>query len=152
MPVDHTSITIPLSKYSAFRDFMLAALQPLGTKAVMDFSQYNSIGLGETLAYYWIVGMEMSAGEEAVTMKMLKGQHPAFTAESRLTALVLLLKPILTIIVGEEQVQHFHAAALKAGAADNGAPGPRPQYGPRYYAAFVTDPVFGFNLEVVCRT
>ena len=55
------------------------------------------------------------------------------------------------MFVGEAQVQNFYAAALKAGAKDNGGPGKRPQYGPNYYAAFVYEPVFGFNLEVVCR-
>ena len=33
----------------------------------------------------------------------------------------------------------FHAAALRAGGHDNGAPGLRPVYGSDYYAAFVTD-------------
>ncbi|CAI7605790.1 unnamed protein product [Penicillium pancosmium] len=33
---------------------------------------------------------------------------------------------------------------------DNGPPGPRPRFGPEYYAAFVIDPV-GNNVEVVCR-
>jgi hypothetical protein len=37
-------------------------------------------------------------------------------------------------------------AALAAGAIDRGEPGLRPQYGPSYYAAFVTDPD-GYKLE-----
>src|ERR1700749_1470190 len=37
-------------------------------------------------------------------------------------------------------VQKFHAAAMKAGRRDNGAAGPRADYGPTYYAAFVIDP------------
>lgn len=82
MPVDHTSVTVPMSKSEAFKNFLLAALKPLGTKVVMDFSQYNSVGLGEQLAYFWISGMEMSGEEEAVAMKMLKKTHLAFTAES----------------------------------------------------------------------
>jgi|SRR5215211_2518821 len=41
----------------------------------------------------------------------------------------------------------FHAAALAAGGADNGAPGERP-YGAYYYAAFVLDPD-GHNIEAV---
>lgn len=48
------------------------------------------------------------------------------------------------------QVDAFHAAALAAGARDNGAPGLRPNYGPTYYAAFVLDPD-GFNVEAVCH-
>ena len=38
-----------------------------------------------------------------------------------------------------EAVAGFHAAALEAGAADNGGPGPRPHYGANYFAAFVID-------------
>lgn len=45
------------------------------------------------------------------------------------------------------QVRAFHAAALRAGGRDNGAPGERP-YHPGYYAAFVFDPD-GNNIEAV---
>lgn len=37
-------------------------------------------------------------------------------------------------------VDAFHRAALDAGAADDGAPGPRPHYGEPYYGCFVRDP------------
>jgi catechol 2,3-dioxygenase-like lactoylglutathione lyase family enzyme len=47
-------------------------------------------------------------------------------------------------------VDAFHAAALANGGEDRGAPGPRPQYSPTYYAAFVTDPD-GHKLEAVCQ-
>ncbi|MBL6457667.1 VOC family protein [Belnapia sp. T6] len=46
-------------------------------------------------------------------------------------------------------VAAFHAAGLAVGGRDNGAPGPRPDYGPRYYAAFLIDPE-GNNVEAVC--
>jgi len=45
-----------------------------------------------------------------------------------------------------EAVDAFHAAALRAGGRDNGAPGPRPEYGPDYYAAFIVDPD-GYRIE-----
>lgn len=48
------------------------------------------------------------------------------------------------------EVDAFHAAALAAGGTDNGAPGPRPQYHPGYYGAFVLDPD-GNNIEAVCH-
>jgi catechol 2,3-dioxygenase-like lactoylglutathione lyase family enzyme len=38
------------------------------------------------------------------------------------------------------QVHAFHEAALAAGAKDEGAPGPRPEYGEPYYGCFVRDP------------
>jgi len=47
-------------------------------------------------------------------------------------------------------VDAFHAAAMAAGATDNGPPGLRLDYHPNYYAAFVLDPE-GNNVEVVCH-
>jgi len=58
------------------------------------------------------------------------GFHIAFAAPSR------------------EAVDAFHAAAMASGGRDNGAPGPRPHYGPHYYAAFVLDPD-GYAIEAV---
>jgi len=48
-------------------------------------------------------------------------------------------------------VHAFHAAALSHGGKDNGQPGPRPDYGPEYYAAFVVDPD-GYRIEAVLNT
>jgi catechol 2,3-dioxygenase-like lactoylglutathione lyase family enzyme len=39
-------------------------------------------------------------------------------------------------------------AAHAAGGTDAGAPGPRPQYGPRYFAGYLLDPD-GLKVEVV---
>ena len=39
-----------------------------------------------------------------------------------------------------EQVDAFWRAGIEAGHADDGAPGPRPQYGPDYYGGFLRDP------------
>jgi hypothetical protein len=47
-------------------------------------------------------------------------------------------------------VRAFHAAALAAGARDNGPPGLRPEYHPAYYGAFVLDPD-DHNIEAVCH-
>lgn len=58
------------------------------------------------------------------------GFHLAFAAPSR------------------DAVALFHAAALRHGGADNGAPGFRPDYGDNYYAAFVVDPD-GYRVEAV---
>lgn len=40
----------------------------------------------------------------------------------------------------KEAVRTFHEAALAAGATDDGAPGPRAEYGAPYYGCFVRDP------------
>ena len=47
-------------------------------------------------------------------------------------------------------VDAFHAAALKGGGRDNGAPGVRTVYHPDYYGAFALDPD-GNNVEAVCQ-
>ena len=54
-------------------------------------------------------------------------------------------------VKSHEEVQAFYAAALEAGAKDNGLPGPRPQYTPNYFACFVLDPD-GHNIEAVFDT
>ena len=51
----------------------------------------------------------------------------------------------------EADVDAFHAAAMAAGAVDNGPPGPRLHYDPRYYAAGVIDPD-GYSLEAVYKS
>ncbi len=40
----------------------------------------------------------------------------------------------------EAAVDAAHAAALAHGGSDEGAPGPRPLYGPQFYGAYVRDP------------
>jgi len=46
-------------------------------------------------------------------------------------------------------VAKFHSEGLKAGGRDNGEAGPRTDYSPTYYAAFLIDPD-GNNVEAVC--
>ncbi|MDY7548818.1 VOC family protein [Glaciimonas sp. CA11.2] len=51
----------------------------------------------------------------------------------------------------EPVVDTFYAAAIAAGATDNGKPGARLYYDPRYYAANVFDPD-GYSLEAVYKS
>lgn len=51
----------------------------------------------------------------------------------------------------ETEVHAFYHAAIEAGAADNGKPGPRLHYDPRYFAANVLDPD-GYSLEAVFKS
>ena len=50
-----------------------------------------------------------------------------------------------------KQVEETYAAAIAAGATDNGAPGIRLYYDPRYYAANVLDPD-GYSIEFVYKS
>jgi hypothetical protein len=49
-----------------------------------------------------------------------------------------------------ELVDRFHRAGVDAGYSSDGEPGPRPQYAPEYYGAFLLDPD-GNNVEAVHR-
>jgi catechol 2,3-dioxygenase-like lactoylglutathione lyase family enzyme len=49
---------------------------------------------------------------------------------------------------GKAAVDAAYAAGLANGGAGDGPPGPRPQYGRRYYAAYLRDPD-GLRVEVV---
>ncbi len=42
--------------------------------------------------------------------------------------------------VTQKQVRNLHAAALAAGGSDEGAPGFRASYGPRFYVGYLRDP------------
>ncbi|HYB31388.1 MAG TPA: VOC family protein [Solirubrobacteraceae bacterium] len=51
---------------------------------------------------------------------------------------------------GKAAVDAAYAGGLGHGGTDEGAPGMRPQYGERYYAAYLRDPD-GLRVEVVSR-
>jgi catechol 2,3-dioxygenase-like lactoylglutathione lyase family enzyme len=98
--------------------FYRAALAPLGYKVMLEFP--DAVGLGDgRKADFWITRSDQT----------INPTHIAFSAR-------------------REAVDAFHTAALGAGGSDNGPPGPRPEYHPHYFGAFVRDPE-GNNIEVV---
>lgn len=120
--IDHVSLgTSDLARATAFYDAVLA---PLG---------YVRLWTGEKGVEYGPAGGEgrfavFQAGEQARAPGA--GWHLALVAPSR------------------QAVDAFHAEALRLGARDEGAAGPRPQYGAGYYAAFIRD-LDGYKLEAV---
>lgn len=105
----------------ASKSFYTQALAPLGYGVLRDFGAVVGLGADQKPDFWLTQGAATTPG-----------LHLAFAAKDRAT------------------VDAFYAAALAAGASDNGAPGPRPQYHPGYYGAFVID-LNGHNLEVVCH-
>jgi catechol 2,3-dioxygenase-like lactoylglutathione lyase family enzyme len=102
--------------------FYEAALAPLGYVCVWrneGASGFGTPGGEDKLALFARGGEARAPGA---------GFHLCFVAEDRAA------------------VDAFHAAALRAGGTDAGAPGLRPHYGAGYYAAFVVDPD-GHKLE-----
>ena len=55
------------------------------------------------------------------------------------------------VALSTDQVDAAYAAAIAAGGKDNGPPGARLHYDPRYYAANVLDPD-GYSLEFVFKS
>jgi len=124
--LDH--IGFPVADFQRSRGFYIAVLRPLGYGLVMEVGPDQGAdgwhaGFGKPgRPQFWINGGEPIQGR----------LHVAFMAQD------------------QEQVDHFYAAALGAGAFDNGAPGLRPHYHPNYYGAVVIDPD-GHNVEAVCH-
>lgn len=123
--LDH--IGIPVSDYATAKAFYERALAPLGIGLVMEVGPEQtgsdwSGGFGSQGKPYFWIGSDGKVGRT----------HVAFVAGNRAA------------------VDAFHAAALAAGASDNGAPGLRPHYHAHYYAAFVLD-ADGHNIEAVCH-
>jgi catechol 2,3-dioxygenase-like lactoylglutathione lyase family enzyme len=113
-------INVPVRDLDVAARFYTAALAPLGAAVI--YQDGNTAGLGQP-------------GKPCVWLAPNERVQPLH----------------LAFVAGDQQaVRRFHAAALAAGATDNGPPGPRPDYGPDYFAAFVRDPD-GHNLEAVCH-
>jgi len=118
----HVSIGVAdVARAAQFYDRVLTAL---GYKRVMEVLPYG-IAYGDKLPAFWI-GLPHDQRAPSVG----NGVHIAFNATS------------------EEMIRAFHSAALDAGGSDDGAPGPRPDYGPDYFGAFVRD-LDGNKIEAV---
>ena len=119
--IDHISLRV--SDFQRSLAFYKAALEPLGYTLVFsnDKEQYAGFA-GPDRERIWIGHREGASHGYA---------HIAILAKDRAT------------------VRNFYEAAMKAGGRDNGGAGPRPQYSPTYYGAFVLDPD-GHNIEAVC--
>lgn len=105
----------------AFYDAVLATL---GAARVMEHP--GVVAYGKAFPEFWVGG-----AHDGAPASVGNGVHFGFTAASK------------------AEVDAFHAAALAAGGTDDGAPGPRADYGPQYYGAFVRDPE-GHKIEAAC--
>src|ERR1700755_3301778 len=100
--------------------FYTAALAPLGY--VLNSRDDSGAGCGpKDASALWLYAEKGSAA----------GAHIAFRAPDHAS------------------IKKFHAEGLKAGGRDNGGAGPRADYSPSYFAAFLIDPD-GNNVEAVC--
>ena len=120
--IDHLSIGVrDLARAKRFYD---AALKPLGYTCLSESA--DGLGYGGAEPAFWI-----NLVARPVPPDEASGLHICFGAPT------------------PKSVDAFHAAAVKSGGRDNGPPGPRPSYGPGYYAAFAIDPD-GYRVEAHC--
>jgi len=104
--------------------FYDAVMEALGYRRIMQFLP-SAVAYGLDAPSFWV--QQPADGGPATVGN---GTHIGFTARSK------------------DAVDAFFAAAMEAGGLDNGPPGPRPDYGPEYYGAFVLD-LDGNRLEAV---
>lgn len=101
-----------LERATAFYD---AVMPTLGARRIEAFP--GAVAYGKAFPEFWV-----QTPLDGAPAGIGNGTHFGFIAESPLA------------------VDAFHAAALAAGGSDEGAPGPRPQYGAAYYGGYVRDP------------
>jgi catechol 2,3-dioxygenase-like lactoylglutathione lyase family enzyme len=119
MTYDHVGLKV--NDVDASARFYSAALAPLGLALCSRDESGAGFGLpGEPALWLYETADSVHAGA-----------HVAFRAADR------------------KAVDQFHAAGVRAGGRDHGAPGLRVDYSPSYYAAFLLDPD-GNNIEAVC--
>ncbi|MBM3648292.1 MAG: VOC family protein [Alphaproteobacteria bacterium] len=119
---DHVSIGV--ADIARSKKFYDATLTPRGFSCLSVGD--GSLGYGGEAVQLWL-----GAAKKPVKADIDSGLHFCFAAKDRAA------------------VDAFHAAALAAGGRDNGKPGLRADYGPKYYAAFAIDPD-GYRLEAYC--
>jgi catechol 2,3-dioxygenase-like lactoylglutathione lyase family enzyme len=118
--VELDHISVPVRRFRDARKFYEAAFGAIGMTVNLEFPDACGFGAkGEKI--FWLVRDRKAVG----------GGHYALRVDRR------------------ELVHAFYDAAIAAGGIDHGPPGPRPNYGPNYYAAFVKDGERN-NIEVVC--
>lgn len=121
----HVSIGVAdVERAAKFYDAMLGTL---GYKRTASYLPH-AVAYGDRGYQFWV-----QLPSDKNPARAGNGVHIAFNAKSK------------------RAVQSFHRTALEVGGTDEGAPGPRPEYTPDYYGAFVRDPD-GNKLEAVVMT
>ncbi len=95
-------------------EFYDKVLSTLGYKQVMKYP--GSVAYGNEFPEFWV-----QIPIDGAPATVGNGSHIGFIANSK------------------AQVHAFHEAALSCGGTDDGAPGPRPDYGEAYYGCFIRD-------------
>lgn len=107
-------VSVGTNDYHRAIAFYDAVLPTLGIKKIMEHP--GATAYGREYPEFWV---QIPFDNQTATVG--NGSHFAFLATSK------------------AMVDAFHAAGVKAGGTDDGAPGPRPLYGEPYYGGFLRD-------------
>jgi catechol 2,3-dioxygenase-like lactoylglutathione lyase family enzyme len=118
--IDH--IGFEISDLARSARFYDAVLYPLGARRLLSSEHAVAYGVDDPVLWIVVRGRQPGPGYGHLALKAS----------------------------GRAAVDAAHAGGLANGGADDGPPGPRPQYGEGSYAAYLRDPD-GLRVEVVAR-
>lgn len=128
--IDHISFAV--KNFEKSRDFYDKTLALLGYERLMDFDddtvQVAGYGKNEKPSFWIGFKKELSEDDKNEHVGQAAGFHVGFTAPDVKT------------------VHEWYEKCLELEGKDNGKPGPRPEYHPGYYGAFIVDPS-GWRIE-----
>lgn len=127
--IDHLSFSV--TNFTQSMNFYDQTLELLGITRLMTFEmpEHHVAGYGNNDKPFFWIGTDAHPNTQEFIGKS-RGFHVAFAAPN------------------VASIDAWYKKCLALGATDNGAPGPRPEYHPGYYAAFVID-LNGWRLEAV---
>jgi catechol 2,3-dioxygenase-like lactoylglutathione lyase family enzyme len=107
-------VSIGTNNFDRAVDFYDKVMQTLGCRQLM--AHPGAVAYGRGFPEFWL-----QTPYDGKPATVGNGVHIGFIANTK------------------EEVHAFHQAALDQGGTDEGAPGPRPDYGDAYYGCFVRD-------------
>jgi catechol 2,3-dioxygenase-like lactoylglutathione lyase family enzyme len=112
------------------------------TRVIVDHLAYEVADLARSAAFYDAVFFALGTRRafESAGAVAWGDNEPTFWVVSRGRPPAPGYGHVALRAVGRSAVDAAYAAGLANGGRDDGPPGPRPQYGPRTYAAYLRDP------------
>jgi len=116
-------VSVGTNKFEEATAFYDAVMETIGAKRIMEHP--GAVAYGKQFPEFWV-----QTPHDGKTAQTANGVHFSFFAASN------------------TEVDAFYKAALAAGAKDDGAPGPRSDYGAGYYGCFLRD-LDGHKIEAM---
>lgn len=125
IPSIMSHVSVGTNRFKEAVAFYDAVLATIGARRIIEVPGVEAIAYGKNFPEFWV-----QAPIDGKPASVGNGSHFGFLAASK------------------DAVDAFYAAALKAGADPDGAPGGRPHYSEAYYGCFVRD-LDGHKIEAM---